>query len=110
MLLCAPAVGQELAQAAAVGPRPLITPLITQPVDESQRTTLKGNTPPLARARYDLGAAPGRIRPGVRESLHLAEGFFKSGGGGGAGSFDGEGSQGGVERFGLDGAVVSDLE
>lgn len=32
-------------------------PLITQPVDESQLTTLTGNTHPLARAQFDVGAA-----------------------------------------------------
>jgi hypothetical protein len=32
--------------------------LITQPVDESQRTVLTGNTHPLARAEFDRGAAP----------------------------------------------------
>lgn len=33
-------------------------PLITQRVDESQRTVLKGNTHPLARPEFDLGTAP----------------------------------------------------
>ena len=37
-----------------VSPRPLIT----QPIVESQLTTLKGNTHPLARAQFDIGAAP----------------------------------------------------
>jgi len=32
--------------------------LITQPIDESQLTVLKGNTHPLARAEFDQGAAP----------------------------------------------------
>ena len=32
--------------------------LITQPVVESRRTVLKGNTHPLARAAFDQGAAP----------------------------------------------------
>lgn len=32
-------------------------PLITQPVDESQLTTLHGNTHPLARPQFDLGTA-----------------------------------------------------
>jgi Pro-kumamolisin, activation domain/Bacterial Ig-like domain (group 3) len=32
--------------------------LITKPVDENQRTVLKGNTHPLARAEFDQGAAP----------------------------------------------------
>lgn len=33
-------------------------PLITQPVDESQLTTLHGNTYPLAQPQFDIGAAP----------------------------------------------------
>jgi hypothetical protein len=33
-------------------------PLITQPVDNSQLTVLKGNTHPLARLVYDMGKAP----------------------------------------------------
>ena len=37
-----------------VSPRPLIT----QPVVESELTTLKGNTHPLAQPRFDIGAAP----------------------------------------------------
>ena len=32
-------------------------PLITQPLVESQLTTLKGNTHPLARPQFDIGAA-----------------------------------------------------
>lgn len=35
--------------------------LITSPVDESQLTVLKGNTHPLARSEFDLGAAPGSL-------------------------------------------------
>ncbi|HET7209431.1 MAG TPA: protease pro-enzyme activation domain-containing protein [Terriglobales bacterium] len=37
---------------------PLPQPRILQPVDESQRTVLKGNTHPLARPQFDLGSAP----------------------------------------------------
>jgi hypothetical protein len=37
-----------------VAPRPLIV----QPIDEAQLTTLKGNTHPLARPQFDIGAAP----------------------------------------------------
>src|SRR6266700_4554274 len=33
-------------------------PLITQPVIESQVTTLTGNTHPLAQPQFDIGAAP----------------------------------------------------
>jgi hypothetical protein len=36
-------------------------PLITQPVDESQLTVLKGNTHPLARPQFDLGTAPAAL-------------------------------------------------
>lgn len=46
----------SLAQDAAV-PRPLIT----QSVDESQLTVLHGNTHPLARPAFDLGAAPSSL-------------------------------------------------
>src|SRR6266480_3759040 len=35
-----------------------VPPLIVQAVDDSQLTTLKGNTHPLARAQFDRGAAP----------------------------------------------------
>ena len=35
--------------------------LITQPLDESQRTVLKGNTHPLARWQYDVGGAPANL-------------------------------------------------
>jgi len=35
--------------------------LITQPVDESQRTTLNGNTYPLARPEFDVGTAPASL-------------------------------------------------
>jgi hypothetical protein len=33
------------------------SPLITQPVEESRLTVLKGNTHPLARPQFDLGTA-----------------------------------------------------
>ncbi|HUC28739.1 MAG TPA: protease pro-enzyme activation domain-containing protein, partial [Candidatus Acidoferrum sp.] len=36
-------------------------PLITQPIDESQLTTLKGNTHPLARPVFDIGTAPATL-------------------------------------------------
>lgn len=38
-----------------------IRPLITQPVDESQLTVLRGNTHPLARAEFDRGAVPDNL-------------------------------------------------
>src|SRR6202011_209946 len=61
-IICALALGaplraQEASQPAAATPRTLIT----QRVDESQLTTLKGNTHPLARAEFDLGTAPASL-------------------------------------------------
>ena len=35
--------------------------LITQPIDEGKLVLLRGNTHPLARAKYDQGAAPGSL-------------------------------------------------
>ena len=55
-MLCEPALGQESALASAVAP-----PLITQPVDESSLTPLKGNRYPLARPEFDLGTAPATL-------------------------------------------------
>ncbi len=37
------------------------TPLIVQPIDESQLTVLHGNTHPLARPQFDLGTAPATL-------------------------------------------------
>jgi subtilase family serine protease len=37
-------------------------PLITQSIDESQLTVLRGNTHPLARPAFDLGTAPASLR------------------------------------------------
>ncbi len=48
---------QEAPQVARVGARPLIT----EAVDETQLTTLKGNTHPLARPQFDLGTAPASL-------------------------------------------------
>jgi hypothetical protein len=53
-MLSAAARGQQAATLAA-------QPLITQPVDESQLTTLRGNTHPLARPEFDLGTAPASL-------------------------------------------------
>jgi subtilase family serine protease len=50
-----PMQGQAASQPAAV------RPLITQTVDQSQLTTLKGNTHPLARPQFDLGTAPASL-------------------------------------------------
>ena len=44
-------------QTALTAPRPLIT----QPVDETQLSVLKGNTHPLARPQVDLGTAPATL-------------------------------------------------
>src|SRR5271163_1493748 len=55
-MLGAPALGQESAPASSVE-----RPLITQPVDESILTPLKGNTYPLARREFDLGTAPASL-------------------------------------------------
>jgi Pro-kumamolisin, activation domain/Bacterial Ig-like domain (group 3) len=55
-ILCSAMQGQEAAQPAAVR-----APLITQPLDESRLTTLKGNTHPLARPLFDLGTAPASL-------------------------------------------------
>jgi hypothetical protein len=52
-MLCIPMQGQEAAAA--------LRPLITQTVDESQLTTLTGNTHPLARPENDLGTAPASL-------------------------------------------------
>jgi hypothetical protein len=48
-------VSNALAQSAA------IQPLVTQAVDDANLTVLRGNTHPLALARYDHGAAPASL-------------------------------------------------
>lgn len=53
LTLCTTMRAQDAAQQMMAGPRPLIT----QSVDESQLTTLQGNTHPLARPEFDLGTA-----------------------------------------------------
>ncbi len=50
-----PSTAQQ--QAALASP----TSLITQPINESQLTVLKGNTHPLARPQFDLGTAPATL-------------------------------------------------
>jgi subtilase family serine protease len=60
LLYCAPSFAQHSStqqEASLATPRPLIT----QPVDETQLTVLKGNTHPLARAEFDLGTAPATL-------------------------------------------------
>jgi len=52
-LLCPWAAGQEVARPAPGA----LHLLITQAVDESQQTVLKGNTHPLARPEFDMGTA-----------------------------------------------------
>jgi hypothetical protein len=54
-MMCVPAMGQKKAQ-AATSPS-----LITQPVDETQLRTLKGDTHPLARPEFDAGVAPASL-------------------------------------------------
>jgi hypothetical protein len=41
--------------------QPVVQPRITQAVDEAQLTTLRGNTHPLALAKFDRGAAPSSL-------------------------------------------------
>ena len=53
-VLCASSVAQQSNQVRPLQPS---LPLITQPVDESRTTVLKGNTHPLARPEFDLGTA-----------------------------------------------------
>jgi len=52
-------VAQEAGSASGVGVAP--RPLITQPVEESKVTVLKGNTHRLARPEFDLGTAPATL-------------------------------------------------
>jgi hypothetical protein len=52
-----PAIAQE-SQQAVVSPA---RPLITQALDETRLTVLKGNTHPLARPQFDLGTAPASL-------------------------------------------------
>jgi len=67
---CALSAAQTASTAtAAAVPRPLIT----QPVDDSQLTVLKGNTHPLARPLYDMGKAPADL-PTNRMLLVLKRG------------------------------------
>jgi hypothetical protein len=70
IVLCGPSAAQQGARTPARKPRmaqPLANqslinqPLITQPIDETQLTTLRGNTHPLARPQFDLGTAPATL-------------------------------------------------
>jgi hypothetical protein len=60
IVLCTLSLAQ---QSSAQEPTSQMTPspLITQPVNESQLTVLKGNTYPLARPEFDLGTAPATL-------------------------------------------------
>jgi len=71
-LLCTPMLAQQAAQAGAVAPSTTQS-LITQEIDESQLTTLTGNTYPLARPQFDLGKAPATL-PMERMLLVLKHG------------------------------------
>ena len=76
LTLCAPVFAQQPAQDAtpAAQPAPAAPhPLITQLVDESQLTTLHGNTHPLARPQFDLGTASASL-PMKRMLLVLKRG------------------------------------
>lgn len=68
-LMCVPAAAQEHAPAATIPARPLIT----EPLDESRLTVLKGNTHPMARPEFDLGTAPASL-PMERMLLVLKRG------------------------------------
>jgi Pro-kumamolisin, activation domain/Bacterial Ig-like domain (group 3) len=56
-LFTQPAAAQEQPQLLVTTPRPLIT----EALDESRLTVLKGNTHPLARREFDLGTAPASL-------------------------------------------------
>ena len=55
-MLGLPALGQEPVPQTA-----LARPRIVEALDETQRTTLRGNTHPLAVAKFDRGAAPATL-------------------------------------------------
>ena len=57
LLLCVRMQAQIETQQTPATPRPLII----QNIDDSQLTTLKGNTHPLARPEFDLGTAPATL-------------------------------------------------
>jgi subtilase family serine protease len=52
------AFGQELNSASKSAPQNYVPARVVQPLVESQRVVLKGNTHPLARAQFDMGGAP----------------------------------------------------
>jgi Pro-kumamolisin, activation domain/Bacterial Ig-like domain (group 3) len=55
------ALAQDQATIASSTSSNYVRALITQPVDETRVTTLKGNTHPLARPQFDVGGAPGNL-------------------------------------------------
>jgi hypothetical protein len=55
--LCVRVAAQDHTQAVVATPRPLIT----EAIDETRRSVLKGNTHPLARRQFDLGTAPASL-------------------------------------------------
>src|SRR5215472_8948291 len=55
--LCVRVAAQDHTQAVVPIPRPLIT----EAIDETRRSVLKGNTHPLARHQFDLGTAPASL-------------------------------------------------
>ena len=57
LILCARMQAQDETQQTPAAPHPLII----QSLDDSQLTTLKGNTHPLARPEFDLGTAPATL-------------------------------------------------
>src|SRR5712671_2152728 len=62
VVCCAPSVAQDSdATQASSGTPAVQQPLIVHPVNEAQLTVLKGNTHPLARPEFDLGAAPATL-------------------------------------------------
>ena len=57
-ILSVAAVAQEAGPQQIGGQRTYARPLINQAIDEGQRIVLKGNVHPLARAQFQVGAAP----------------------------------------------------
>src|ERR1700732_1281848 len=60
-MCCALSVAQDAGPSQPAYTTAVQHPLIMQPVNEAQRTVLKGNTPPLARPVFDLGSAPATL-------------------------------------------------
>ena len=64
LLLCAcflAVVSVAVISQRSAGQSTVAPSLITQPIDEGKLVVLRGNTHPLARAKYDQGAAPGSL-------------------------------------------------